>query len=399
MLRKMLSTLVAFVLFGMVSQVFADAAAELEHAESYHRIWNYEPAEAGYKGVYEKYPGTNYALDAYKKLIHMYIEWGKGQQADTALQQMLTDFADRPDDTAKAVLYVADECVWSAKYEKARELYQYVIDNWPQHKLPIWSQAGLVISNAGLGNMQAADAAFNKLTTEFSQDEDLPVAVHNIAEEFIWLKRYEEARQLYQYVLDNRSQSKYVIKSRAGIAASNVNLGRLEEPYAIVDELLADFPGHSELSPAIFLIAEQYYNKTAGEGNKDPGKVRDNLQKVITLCERVINRFPASDSTPEIYDMAADCYRQLARYGKAIECYREIVSNWPDYEHAWNAQFQIGYCSQQLKDTGVIPRSLADSVTKAAYEQVLKKYPHCPAARATKSWLDYHLKMTKGEQR
>jgi len=199
--------------------------------------------------------------------------------------------------------------------------------------------------------------------------------------------------------LDTWSQSKYAIKSRAGIAASNVNLGRLEEPYAIVDELLADFPGHPELPQAIFLIAEQYYYKAVGEGKKEPdSEVQDNLQKATTICEKIIQQFPSA-ITPGIYDLAADCYRHLGRYSKTMECYREIVSSWPDYERAWNAQFQIGYCSQQLKDTGVIPRSLADSVTKAAYEQVLKKYPHCPAARATKSWLDYHLKMTKGEQR
>jgi hypothetical protein len=59
----------------------------------------------------------------------------------------------------------------------------------------------------------------------------------------------------------------------------------------------------------------------------------------------------------------------------------------PGYGMAWNALYQIARNYQQFKETGSLTEAQADAEIKAAYEQLLEKYPACKAARVAHRWL------------
>jgi pentatricopeptide repeat protein len=142
---------------------------------------------------------------------------------------------------------------------------------------------------------------------------------------------------------------------------------------------------------AIYQIGEQYYNKAIQlENDGLESQARDRFTKAMTIWERLIVEMPQSDVTPYAYNSAADCYGKLGQHEKAIEYYRKIVDNWPRYQYAWNAQFMIGHTYEELNETGVISKSEVDPKIKAAYEQLLERYPGCIAAEIARYWLSHN---------
>ena len=115
---------------------------------------------------------------------------------------------------------------------------------------------------------------------------------------------------------------------------------------------------------------------------------RKNLEKAIGVWERGIKRLPASSSyAPQTCYFSAVCYNRLGEYDKAIRYYQRVVDYYPEYDLAWNALFRVGDINQVLKKSGAISQSNADLKTKAAYEQLLERYPNCKVAKQVRDWL------------
>lgn len=159
-----------------------------------------------------------------------------------------------------------------------------------------------------------------------------------------------------------------------------------------VDSLIVDFRDHTDLPEEIFTIGEKYYNKALQyeeEGLK--AEATDRFRRALTVWEKIITQLPPSaPNNARAYNFGADCYRRLGQHQKAIEYYRRVVDDWPDYEYAWNALLRIGHTYENLKTLGIISKSEADIKIKAAYKQLLKEYPDCKAAKIAQRWLTGH---------
>ncbi|MDH4241753.1 MAG: hypothetical protein OEW48_19505, partial [Phycisphaerae bacterium] len=162
------SVLSVFLLFMAARRCPADVKEQLKQAGDYIQNKQYQQAEAIYLQIVIDFPDSNDALEAQKQLTILYIKQDNQPRADAAFQKLLADFY-LHNDIAKAVNKVADHYGWSGKYEKARQLYQYVVGNWPQAEYAIWSQKSLAASNMRLGDDPNADAAIEKLLANFSQ--------------------------------------------------------------------------------------------------------------------------------------------------------------------------------------------------------------------------------------
>lgn len=133
-------------------------------------------------------------------------------------------------------------------------------------------------------------------------------------------------------------------------ALSLIQAGDDTGAQKVLDRLIADFSGDPDLPEPVFVIGEAYYNKAFQKENEGlDNEAKDQFRKAIGIWERIIRELPESATTACTYDFVADCYRCLGEYKKAIEHYQHILSNWPDYERAWNIPFLIRYCSKQLE--------------------------------------------------
>ncbi len=95
--------------------------------------------------------------------------------------------------------------------EKAYQFYKKLISNWPGRKYTLWSQTVAALANIKLGDIAAAEAAIDKLRTDFSTHPKFPDVTLIITEKCREQpnKReqakdcYSEAESIWQRIIDN----------------------------------------------------------------------------------------------------------------------------------------------------------------------------------------------------
>ena len=378
MVKKILFTgLVSLVLLScqMTEQCFADAQSELALAQTYEQDSNYGQAEAAYQNIVADYPDTNDALDAQKRLTMLYFSIDKDQQGQAAFQKLVADFSENAR-IAQTVNQIASYCSELKIHQKARQYYQYILDNWPADPVAIWAKAGVVTSSISLADETAADVATAKLLSDFSSHQYLRKAVFNIAAYSHWVGKYQRAKDVCQYILANWPEDEFAIWAQMDLAASYIGLGQEKAAQAAIDKLVTDFNDHPKLNWARFVVGQQYY-------------LENRFTEAAAMWEQIMAGTPSftDDEFAEAYLYMGDCYQRLGQYQKAIESYKMLADNYPDYKYAWHALFSVGHGYQNLKQTGGISDSQADAKTRAAYEQLLQQYPDCKAAKAAERWL------------
>ena len=78
------------------------------------------------------------------------------------------------------------------RHEEANQLYQYVLDNWPQDKHAVWSKAGLARLNIALGDDPNAQAGIGSLIADFNDHPGLPEVVFVVGEQYYYKALYKK---------------------------------------------------------------------------------------------------------------------------------------------------------------------------------------------------------------
>jgi len=178
---------------------------------------------------------------------------------------------------------------------------------------------------------------------------------------------------------------------------SYISLGRGGDAQAATNNLTEEFKDHPDLSLMLWQASEAYYNEAFRcENEGQDAKAKQYFTKVIRTGEAVMNQWPDSAAGPEICHILAICYERLSEYTKAIEYYQKVVDDWPDYEHAWEAQFRIAKMSKWLILTGAKSDLEGDAAIKTAFKKLVERYPDCPAAEGARNWLEGNIKSSEG---
>ncbi|MCK4787228.1 MAG: tetratricopeptide repeat protein, partial [Desulfobacteraceae bacterium] len=270
------------------------------------------------------------------------------------------------------------------KYDWSQQLFQRSEDRSPDSSYAKRSRIWIIRNEIKLGGDPNVLAAVDELSADFADHPKLAGEVYALADDCCLLKRYEDARQLWQRVVDNYPDSNDVIvmKSRIGIIKADINLGDDPNVLADVNELIADYSDYPRLPWAVFVLGEEYYNRALSDANEGlVAEARNNFQKTVVVWERIINELPASSWTPRIYyGSAVVLSQELGQYAKGIEYYQHIVDNWPDYKYAWHAQYFVGMYYERLLRAGGITESEANPLIEQAYTAVVENYPDSKSA-------------------
>jgi tetratricopeptide (TPR) repeat protein len=318
-----------------------------EIAEHYRIFKSYQKATQLYQYILNTWPDNWRVVLAQSGLARLYIDTGNETAAQSAVNKLCSDFSNVPE-VARGIYLVAYYYDQSGRYEKAKPLYEFVLNNKSADWYAMWSQSRLAIIHIAFGNYDAAEASTDSLIANFQVDERIDEAVYDVADQYNRFGRYASAKQLYQYILDTWPDCEGATWVKIGLAQSNISLGEKNTAESIIDGLVAklnaDFPPDTDLP---HMAVDGYY-------------------------------------------YAGGCYWKLGKYAHSIQCYQRIIDEFPDYEYAWNAQFMVGDNYEALKESGAISKSEADTKIKAAYEELLEKYPSCPAAKPAGVWLNRH---------
>lgn len=289
MVKKVLFA--ALVLFGLVfsemaGECFADASAQLGRAKAYRAKGCYEQAEGIFKTVAADYPGTDYALEAQKRLAMLYIESGQVVTAQATIDSLTAGFSERSDLPA-VLCSIAEGYGKSWKYEEAKTLFQQIIQQYPDSKYARKAQLLLdvlrtnVFSFIESGDDPNAQAAIDKLVKDFSGHSALPSALYWIGKRYESLEKYEEAKSIYQNVVTNYPSAGSAFWAQKHLIIIYIDSRDYTAAQTAIDKLVKDFSGHSGLPEVLCSIGARY---------KEYGK----YEEAKNIYQQVIEQYPDS---------------------------------------------------------------------------------------------------------
>jgi len=371
-------------------------------ANEYQGRQIHEQAQKLYKYIIDKLPESEYVILSRVSIIMSDIGLGNYANAQTAIDKLILDFNGHP--ALPGEIYrIASYLYWGEKrYEDARRLYKSVLEKWSESEQAMWAQAGIASVDISNRDYPSARAAIKKLLDNYKDHKDLAAARFQLGSDYCRAGKYKEAQELYKQISEEHPGSEVGALARVGLGKIKLCLGGDEDARVIFDRVLADYAGRPILLEAMEMMASAYYNEALRMKKQGlDEQAKSYYQKTIVEFKRIMPQLPKTDDkAAEICYFSGVCYSRLGQHQKAIEYYRKVVDNWPDYKYAWHVQFMIGRTYKYLKETGAISESEADSAILAAYERVIQNYPDCPAAKAARGWLNYyHKKSSEGRQK
>ncbi|MHC4109747.1 MAG: tetratricopeptide repeat protein [Planctomycetota bacterium] len=322
-----------------------------------------------------------YTMWSKVEIVKSYIRDANDAAADEAFDKLLAEFSGQPT-LSKEIYQIVDGYAMAGRYDKADQIYQHVLDNWPEAE-----QAGLehigvaeinVLSLIESGNDTAAKEALDSLIADFNEHPDLAWTLDGIAGRYEKVQKYDDARSIYQKIVTDHNETDYAFTAQKKLAILEITVGDDVAAQVALDTLIADFNDHPALPETVFEIGEQYYYKAFDDHKKCiKVKFEENLYKAKDIWERIVAQWPESKSIglKHAQYFTAVCYRRFGEYEKALSHYQKVVDNWPDYQYAWSAQYLIGSCYEKLRYYNSLPESEASLKIEQAYKAVVEKYP------------------------
>jgi TolA-binding protein len=372
------------------------SAAAYDIAEAYRDNSKFNQSLGVYKDVVSKWPKSRQAVFAQKGVVVSNIALGKMADAQVELDNLKKNYSADPN-ISEAVFNVADTYYWFGKFSDSDGVYKYVSANYPKSDFAMWAQMGLAISSIAQDKDSDAQTIKDSLVANFATNPKLPEALLYIAGRYESSKKYDKAGVIFQQIAKQFPKSSQAM-SDVPFAVARVNIlsgiesGSADVP-ANIENMIANFSGRADLQWTLSMtIADNLYQKAFIMKADSDGRKKAYLQKSVDIWEMVTKTTPSLTCTDEGYSWAGDCYDMLGRYEEAVQCFQNVVDNYPNFKYTWHAQFMVGSIIQKLKGTGVIQKTEADKMTEAAYLQVLEKYPNCPVAQYAQAWINSNTK-------
>ena len=219
-------------------------------------------------------------------MIRCCILAGDDPNAEAGIERLKGDFGGR-EGAGEVVHQVAYMYHHKAKdYEKARELYEWVVANHPADKKAIRAQMGIAKIFIETGDDPNAEAAVEKLIRDYGDDDGIAKAVDHLADECREKGDYHRAIKLYNKVASDYSESERATGAMSGAARCYIALGDDPNAQSVIEGLVNNYGSDYQLlSKALSEIAKAY---------EDDGlyhKAKTVRQVIMTQAEDSNNTF------------------------------------------------------------------------------------------------------------
>jgi len=347
-----------------IDKLIADFAGQSELPSFLYQIAakfktrkEYYQARDVYQRIAREYPETPHGdrarLDIRKMEILSFIHSGEDAAAQAAIEKLATDFSEH-NEIAKTLNGIGYNYRRLKKYEESKRVYQLVIDTWPSNPGAIAAKKGVILCNVGLGDHAGVQAGIKELLSGDAADKDVAQAINHVAERYRRSEKYENACQVYQYVVNNWPLSEEALSAQRSIVFCRIDLGDDAGAQAGIQRLFTDLVGHEEKWQALSGIAYRYrkldkYEKALQVYQTFLRKWPDDdyamhAQRGLVLCkialgddagaqtaiEELLTRFSWHREIVKAVDAISKHYRRLEEYEKADQLYQYILDTWPD---------------------------------------------------------------------
>jgi TolA-binding protein len=346
-------------------------------ASHYRKCKKNDKADEIDKYVLSHWPTTESAMWAQVDVINSNIDGKDYTTAQTGIDNLLARFSSN-ENMANVLHGMAYKYRQAQKTAMADELDKYVLNHWPSSEIALWARLDIIKSDAN------EQGLLNKLIADFSGHPRLPETLYWIARKYEDTGEFEEAKRNYQQIVQNFSDSPYTDRARFDIRGTDILIliksGEVNEAEILTDKLIADFKNNPRLPEVLSQNGAIYYGQASHYEKEDrEEQSKEYYKKAVAVWEKIATQLaPNAEYTPQAcYSIAYCCFDDTGEYEKAIEYCQKIVNNWPEYEHACQAQFLLGNYYERLVQAGLIPESETNPIIEEAYKALIEKYPNC----------------------
>lgn len=345
--------------FQQVVKVYPDNPLSIEAqnriGDSYQKLGQIEKALEAYQKVVRKHPGTNYA-----EYANYSISWLKNPDLKVKPKRVLS---------AEVQLQLAKEAFTRKEYEKARSEFERFLMDFPEDKMASYAQLNIAECNYYLGKYNDAISGYQKVLNNYPQNPYRDYAQYSIGWSRYRLGNYREALASFKKLEKDFPKSRY-------LAALEGLLGKIEKEVRIKE-------------------AEDLYNKAQDNYKKG------NLVMAYQEFEELIDRYPESPHVQEAKERLAQIkeathpeaerlYKEASRlrqggdYEKAIEKFRQVMSEFPASEYAKLASRSLALIVEEMIEAeaaalwGKAEKAKNEGRYKEArnlYQEIIDRYP------------------------
>jgi len=292
----------------------------------------FEEALNYFKIVEEKFPQENLSQDARFKIIECLYNLRNYKEIKERTNSYLKIYAKDKNKTAYLYFYLAEADYYLNNFNQAIEEYNKSISLEPEEKIRILSYVGKVWAHLKLKQYPQAESIFSEIKIENLEKSSKEVLLLAKAILMAETKRFTEAKQIYQELIELSSDPLVLVQAHIGKADAFYNLSEYKEaikeyrvahqnlsgtiPQEIIDKL------HYGLAWA--LLKEGEFKEAIDEFQKIVKQTEDKIMKISTLCQ------------------IADTYQDTGDFEKAISTYDTILKDYPDSLYSDYVQYQLG---------------------------------------------------------
>lgn len=217
------------------------------------------------------------------------IDAGDFVAANTAIEQMIKDFADDP--ALPEIL-----CRIAYKYEKvealsqARSLNARIAADFPEHQYGVYAALQLaklrIYEQIDAGDFESAGAAVTRMAAHFVGNENLARRLWEVANRYDKAEAFDYSKALCERIAANHPEDVYATYARLQLAKLGafdlIHTGDYESVHSTVSQMMSDFAGHKQLPRRLWEIANRYEKfKAFGHSKK--------------VCQRIVADYPQDE--------------------------------------------------------------------------------------------------------
>lgn len=336
------------------------------------------------------------------------IKSGQIQSASENVNKFLADY--RQDANLPIALFeIAQNYGWAEKHEDEKNIYQKIMQNYPD--CSISAKVKLSYSKANVQSLiiskkfDDAKAALDKMTSEFSQNPDLPEMLYWIGERYGFVDRLEEEKNVYQMILQNYPNSAFASKAAMGYLRSRTRSFIYSRNYdkakLTTAKLITDFKGEPGLPDAIYIIARNFgwahryeeekwlykfimqnYPDNSNTNSAKLGYVRAQINSLILSGKSdeakaafadFVQNFSNYSNFESALKSIANRWIWAGNYQEAKNTYQKIIEKNPGSDYAAKAQANISVINRGVELFSLIDANKTDQVP-AKIEQLVSDF-------------------------
>lgn len=323
-------------------------------------------------------------------LVHYSIEHKDFVNAQKEYEVMLDRFTDQPT-WPQEICQFADKYQQYGYYEQSRSLCRYGLETYPSCAWRHDFQKVLIKTHLAENDYEQAASIAAGLIAESSERSAYVKTLTDLGHIYREGKQWDQSIQYYQQALEKAELPEEQLDAYRGMAMTSVCQGNDAKAQELVDLILRDYKELPQTGYSVFMIAEEYYLQGGIVlAERDSEKAKNFYSKALSIWDNNINQIEDSRHRCLAYYYSAVIYQNTGEMDKAMPFYNTVVTQWPDYEKAWNAQFMIAICYDNLHKEGKISTEEAKKQIVGACQKLEEKYPHSKASVAAQMLLaDY----------